>query len=462
MCFFLELFVIRRAFREVIMLREPIKLNVKPVFILSRGTGVYVDRDGRIEIVQGEAPIRERINTLVKELESELGNPVNILEGLFVNQPADLDSLFTTKDEIDLLLAYFLGVTPIETLLRWQGPIISFSGQHTPAFALYAVGEERHQRDNLFIALDYKEIRTILNALKVKKILAQTKIVLIGNPAPWYLRWYSFPDLERIRRKVGMLFTPIELRELLEQVEDGESGKTACLAEEWVKGAEKVEEPSMDDLQKSAAVCLAIEHILKRKNADAMAINCLEITQSGKFSGRIAKPCMGMSYLQDKGIPCGCEMDIPGLVSKLILGYLSDKPTFLGNIVRADPENNMLKISHCILPTRMQGFDEEPLPYTLRDYHGNGGVTAFTKVPPGKKVTLARAHRNLEGIKAVKGEVIACDDTTFCRNTLTIEVNDVREFVRQAEGNHHALVFGDCLEDLKVLGEIIGFQVNEV
>jgi L-fucose isomerase-like protein len=110
----------------------------------------------------------------------------------------------------------------------------------------------------------------------------------------------------------------------------------------------------------------------------------------------------------------------------------------------------------------MQGFDKDPLPYALRDYHGRGGVTAFTEVPLGAEVTLARAHRNLERMAAVKGEITACEDTTTCRNTLTIKISNAREFIKRAEGNHHALVFGDYLEDLKILGELIGSQVHLV
>lgn len=444
------------------MFRKPTEINVKPVFILSRGAGVFIDPDGRIEIAQGDAANRERINSQLEELTSGLNSQVNVMEGLLVKQPEDLEEIFASKDEIDALLVYFLGVAPIETLLRWQGPIIVFSGQYTPAFALYAVGEERHLRKNLFIALDYKEIRRIVRALTVQKALSHTRTVLIGHPAPWYLRWYSFPDLEAVRRKVGMTFTPVELRELMEHVEDVRAEEAMSLAEEWMNGAEQVKEPSREDLKKSAATCLAMEHIIKRKGADAMAINCLEISQSGKFAGRISNPCMGMSHLQDRGISCGCEMDIPGLVTKVLLGYLGGRPTFLGNIVRADPENDVIKISHCILPTRMRGFDTEPLPYILRDYHGSGGVTAFTEVQPGFEVTLARAHRNLERITAVQGKITACDDTVFCRNTLTIKVRNAREFVRRAEGNHHALVFGNYLEDLKVWGELMGIQVNEI
>jgi L-fucose isomerase-like protein len=158
----------------------------------------------------------------------------------------------------------------------------------------------------------------------------------------------------------------------------------------------------------------------------------------------------------------GCEMDIPGLLTMLLLGNLSQKPAFLGNIVHADPQKNVIKISHCILPTRMPGFDKDPLPYTLRDYHGAKGVTAFTEVPSGVKVTLARAHRNLERIVALTGEVLTCKDTTFCRNTLTIKIHNAREFVQQAEGNHHALVFGEYLDDMEALSSVPGCKFHPV
>jgi len=49
----------------------------------------------------------------------------------------------------------------------------------------------------------------------------------MGLPASWHLRWYSFPDLEAIRRKVGVEFVPVELRRLLEMVKKVEMDKAA-------------------------------------------------------------------------------------------------------------------------------------------------------------------------------------------------------------------------------------------
>jgi L-fucose isomerase-like protein len=431
-------------------------MNVKPIFILSRGAGVFVDGTGRMEMVWDQDANRNRLNTLLEELESEVGNQATVLEKLLVSVPSDLETLFTSKENIDILLVYFLGVTPIESLLRWDGPIIAFSGRHTPAMALYALGEERHQRNDLFIALDYKDIKRMLRVCEVKKLLTETRILLFGSPPSWHLRWYGFPDLEAIRRKVGVQFVPVELRELIEVVKKADQEKSALLAEDLVKGAKEVVEPSIEQLAESAKVYLALEDMLTRKGANAMAINCLEITQSRKFSDDIINPCMGMSLLRDRGIASGCEMDIPGLLTMIILGHLSRKPAFMGNVVHANPETNVIKLSHCILPSRMPGFDVPPLPYSLRDYHGARGVTAFTEVPAGIEVTLARAHRNLDRIMAFSGEVLACDDTTFCRNTLTIQIQDVREFIRQAKGNHHAAVFGDYSADVKALADLLG------
>jgi L-fucose isomerase-like protein len=437
-------------------------MHIKPVIISSRGAGVFVDQDGRIEVVVDQNQIRDRINMLLEELRKEIGKGVTILEELYISSSRDYQSLFKEKTTIDVILLYILGVTPIDELLHWQGPIITFSGQYTPAMALYAVGEERHQRKNLFIALDYEDILKILRVLEVKRTLAQTRIVLFGSPPTWHLRWYGFPDLEAIRRKTGLQFIPVELRELIDTVQKVDTTQAASQADTWVRDARQVVEPTLEHLQQSAAAYLAMEHILKRKGAQAMAINCLAITQSQEFSEQIINPCLGMSFLRDKGIASGCEMDIAGLLSMILLSTLGQKPAFLGNIVHADPKTDAIKLSHCILPTRMSGFEEEPLPYTLRDYHGSRGVTAFTEIPVGVEVTLARVQRNLERIVAITGTVMSCEDTTSCRNTVTIKIQNTRDFIRHSEGNHQAIVFGNYLNDLETLSSVLDCSFQSV
>jgi len=433
-------------------------LNLKPVFVLSRETGAFLEPSGRLEVVNDGKTLQARIQVLLEELKEALGPRLTLLQELVVGEPAGFEPLFRDQDGIDVLLVYFLGVTPIEALLRWKKPIIAFGGVHTPMMPLYAIGEERHLRKDLFLVLDYAHMGRILRILEVKKGLEQTRIVLFGQPPPWHLRWYGFPDLEALRRRLGVTFTPVELRELLEVLDSIEQDKVASLARRWTEEADEVVEPSLGDLQETAAIYLAMEGILERKGAGAMTINCLEMTQSRKFSGQLSNPCLAMTKFEDQGISCGCEMDIPALLTKILLGGLSRKPTFMGNIVRADPGTNHIKLSHCILPTRMPGFDREPLACRLRDFHGRKGVTASVPVPGGTTVTLARFHRNLERVAALTGEVVTYEDTASCRNTVTIRVPGVEEFIAKAEGNHHIMAFGDYSRDLEVLCGILGCE----
>lgn len=437
-------------------------MNVKPVVILSRGAGVFVDGDGRMNMVADAEATRGRVRTLLEELKSEGADLALVLEPLFVSDPADLDPLLGPGEGADVLLVYVLGVTPIEKLVRLPIPIIAFSGPLTPAMALYAVGEERRKRRDLFIALDYQDLRCQLRVIETKIALAHTKVLLFGSPPAWHLRWYGFPDLEALRRKLGVEFIPVELRELLERVGSVPPADAASVAEDWLKEAHATRGPSREDLRGAAATYLAMKEIMDKRGASAMAINCLEITQTRKFAGRITNPCMGMQVFRDQGLPAGCEMDIPGLLTMILLGHLSRRPAFLGNIVLADPAQNLIKLSHCILPTRMYGFDKDPLPFTLCDYHGRHGVTGFTQVPSGETVTLARARRNLERVAAFSGELVSCQDTEFCRNTLGVRLSDVRRFVQEAEGNHHAMVFGNWLTELEWLCRALDCEFSDV
>jgi L-fucose isomerase-like protein len=56
---------------------------------------------------------------------------------------------------------------------------------------------------------------------------------------------------------------------------------------------------------------------------------------------------------------------------------------------------------------------------------------------------------------ACSGELVSCEDTEFCRNTLGVRIAHVRRFVEEAEGNHHALVFGNWMEELELLCNVL-------
>jgi L-fucose isomerase-like protein len=276
-------------------------------------------------------------------------------------------------------------------------------------------------------------------------------------PSKFFYQWHHLPDLELAWEKMSIEFISVELRELTAQLPGVSEGEAQDLAERWRQEAKEVVEPSKADIINAARLFLAITNIMQQSRATALAINCLEL-----MALKVPPPCYALSRLRDEGVHAACEADVIALLTMMMLGYLADSPAFMGNIVSANPESNILMISHCVVPTRMAGFSQPPRRYTLRNYHGRQGVTAYVELDTGQEVTVARLARNLDKVVFLSGELTNCQDTTTCRTTISVKVEDVRRFVEGALGNHHAVVYGNYTKELKALGKSLDISPVEL
>jgi len=280
----------------------------------------------------------------------------------------------------------------------------------------------------------------------------KARIALFGFPPPIFSRWHHLPNLELAREKLGVESSPVEIRELVPQLPMIDEGKAQTSAQRWVKKAEDVVEPSTYDVTDAAQLFLAMSDMLSRKQANAIATNCVELTTL-----KVPSACHAMTRLRDEGIHAACKGDVTTLLTMMLLGYVADGPAFTGNVVGANPESNTLMIAHCVVPTRMASLGPPPRRYTLRDYHGtHAGVTAHVELDIGQELTVAQPARNIDKIMLLRAELVDCRDTITCRTTVSARVSDVRNFVRCAFGNHHAVVHGDYVVQTKALSETIG------
>jgi L-fucose isomerase-like protein len=62
---------------------------------------------------------------------------------------------------------------------------------------------------------------------------------------------------------------------------------------------------------------------------------------------------------------------------------------------------------------------------------------------------------------AARGEIVECRDTICDRTTLTLRVQDARDFVHKAAGNHQVVVYGDYLGELRELCGLLGMGLRE-
>ena len=435
------------------------EIKVKPLFILGKEFGLVWRPDGSIEWLTDEGKLRLKCSELSRQLRDHIKSDVVLLKETVVQSEGEIQDLRQDLHEVDIILAYIIGPMSPHPLFRLGFPIIGFSGENTPALALYTFGTERHSRPDLTIALDYDEINQTIKQFQIKKKLQNSRIALFGFPPSLFSQWHDWPDLELASEKLGVHFTSFENRELIENLAIADKEEAEQLAERWIKEAEGIEGPNTGDVTETVRLYHALESMIKETKANAMTINCLELMHTLN----VPAPCYALSKLQDNGITAACEADITALLSMMILSFLSERPALMGNIVSANPENNVIMVSHCVVPTKMTGFNQPSSPYALRDYHGQKtGVTAHVDLPLGQEVTVARLSRTLDKLLLLGGEIIDCRETVTCRTAISIKVNDARKFVSHAFGNHHAVVYGNHTKQAAVLAKTLGIEAIEI
>ena len=433
------------------------EIKVKPLIILNKGENAFRRPDGTREIIVDEKKLATKIAELNEGLRENLEFGSDLLESTIVQDEDELEALKGEICNADALLLYLIGMpTFVRRFLQWGAPIIAFSGQYTPTLALYAFSVERQSYPNIHIAADFQDIDETLHLLGVRKKLQNTRVALVGFPPPVFSRWHHLPDFESAQQKLGVGFCGVEWRDLVNQLPTIDGSDAQHIAELWRQEAKEIIEPSEPDILASAKMYLALKKILDREKATAFGINCLEMMSESS----VPAPCYALTRLRDEGIPAACEVDVVALLTMICLGYLCDKPTFMGNIVGTIPDSDTLRLSHDVLPTKMKGFNLASNTFVLRDYHWKDGVTAYVDpdIEQGQEVMVARFSRELDKFMLVQGELIGCQDTGACRNTLSVKIRDVKEFVRRAFGQHYVVVFGNQIARVKAFCETLGID----
>lgn len=191
-----------------------------------------------------------------------------------------------------------------------------------------------------------------VRALKVVKNLRNARVAQIGKLADGHIN--HSVDNRDIYAKLGVdVSRDYEIEDIMslgDKIPDSEVKKELNALNENCKrsriGADKVE--------------LAVRHFLAVK----------KLAEDEEYAG-IAYSCwpklmplLGMSgcltnaLLNNTGIPGGCEADVLGTVSMLVLKLLTEEPTVLMDLPKFDTEDNSLMLWHCgTSPFSMAGKD---------------------------------------------------------------------------------------------------------
>jgi hypothetical protein len=227
----------------------------------------------------------------------------------------------------------------------------------------------------------------------------------------------------------------------------------------WIRGANKVVEPSREEIEKSGAMYVALREIMSRYDSKALTIDCLRLFYAGKLP---AYPCLGLFQFNNDGMVGACEADLDSTITMLLMTYLAGRPGYISDPV-IDTSRNQIIYAHCVAPAKVFGPDGPANPYDLRDHsEDRKGAAVRSLLPLGEMTTTLKFMPRLREVVLHQGKAVAnIEEDKACRTKLAVEVRDIDPLLSGWDrwGWHRVTFYGDLKRQVETVSHLLGFSV---
>jgi len=291
--------------------------------------------------------------------------------------------------------------------------------------------------------LEVKPVQDVVERLKNSKILR-----VVGKPLPTETRH-------------GVTVETITFDEINAAYHQVDREEASAWADRWMAEASEIREPSREDVEDSAAIYLAMKHLMEEHGARGITVDCLGGFYSGKLPGY---PCLGYRQLNDDGILMGtCEARIPDMLSMMIFRDMIGRNSFASDPV-LDTSTGQIVYAHCVAPTKMLGSDSEPNEFILRSHaEDNLGASIQSIMPEGYMTTSIGWDDELSTMVLHQARAVGnVDDDRACRTKLAARVEgEMDKLFREWDrfNWHRVTVYGDVRRPLEDLARALDVKV---
>ncbi|MCI9152733.1 hypothetical protein D3Z53_19275 [Lachnospiraceae bacterium] len=362
-------------------------------------------------------------------------------------------------DQVDFFLCMNWRIPKLE---RYKKPIVILqNGNEGIDFAAYC----RNIGVEAYVAMDIRDLNEIAHLLWVKKAVSETRaLVLTAGGQPTFGIQSLIRDPEVLRQRYGFEVIKLPFREIFKYMDQITDEEAKPIADRIINGSKETK-VNTDWFINDVKYYLAAKKMMDIYDCNAFSTACHELCTSEIPQERKFTPCMCHSLMKDEGIPSGCEEDLNALLAMTILQYAAHRPAFMGNPNHETDE--LLRIHHAVPALCMNGYGTKPLEYKLWAFTGQGFggklQVDFTENEQDH-VTLARFNPAGDTICVKVGQVLRSEyDEVYCSPYYYIQMDDARRYMHHLAGfgHHQVLVFGDYMQELKNLAEIMNFKVLE-
>lgn len=384
------------------------------------------------------------------KLKDELSD-VDFAVDELVTSPEQVNRIKSKLENVDGILAihFNIGIRPI------LNEILSI-GQPTMVFAVpysghgwVGFGGLRKQplgaKMDCILSSDLQQLAVAIRPFRAIHHMREAKILNLSTR--------SFSEYAAdIKGKFGTEIKQIELKRMLDVYNSIKDSAAKAEADQWIKNAERVVEPSSEDIFKSSKLALAFEKLLDEEEATVMTVDCYG-TMWDKTIKLPAYPCLGFARLNNMGLGGICESDLRSAMTHILFQGLVGKPGFISDPT-VDESQNAIILAHCLGTPKMNGPDKPAASYKLRTVmERREGVVPQVEMRVGEKVTQAILIGK-DTLRYFTGEIVdtpvSLEDDRGCRTKITVRVDgDVtRLWQNWTSGLHRQTCYGDITQEL--------------
>jgi L-fucose isomerase-like protein len=265
---------------------------------------------------------------------------------------------------------------------------------------------------------------------KARRALAGP-VGIIGEPSDWLIA--SSVDRGAVKKRWATDFLDIALGEVTGR--QAGADQVAALARDFNEGAAALDGVDETALRAAAQLFFALKDVFREHGLQAATLRCFSLIEKLHTSG-----CLALSRLNDEGLVCGCEGDVPAVFSMLLLFALTGETPFMANPAAVDVPNNGLLLAHCSVPRRMVSA------YRLQTHFETGlGVGLSGDLAPGPATLFKAGGHGLESYFVSAAEILpGRPEPGLCRTQVRLRLREAAGYFLHASlANHHVLIRGD-------------------
>lgn len=267
-----------------------------------------------------------------------------------------------------------------------------------------------------------------------------------------------------MRSRFGFEVIKKPFTDIFPVMDDIDPDAALALAEKLYNGAHE-SRVRLEWLSSDLRYYLASRAMMDKYRCNAFSTACVELCRSRIPQNRKFVPCIAHSLNKDSGIPSACEEDMNAMLAMTILMYTAQRPAFMGNPLYESDE--LMSIHHSVPCLKMNGFDKPSLYYSIYSFTGQGfgGKIQIDFAQNAEdEVTLARFDPTGTRMLVKTGKVLRTEYRDYyCSPFYYLQMDDVRVYLHKMMefGHHQALVFGNQIEKLRQLSQMMGFTLVE-